>query len=417
MNKILNFRNATHSLAGTVSFTVGSHLTAGWLAAVLLVMTAATPLHAQQRITLDEAIGKALRDYPSVRASRLQARSAAMLGKSASALGEMEISGGGEEIGRGNDAVYTLARVRQSIDPFGAGGLRQRLQAQARVAEAETGVAERTLSRQVSLDYINDYAAQLRCENMARTDSLYADFAEVARQRYETQAISPLEYQTALNRSQQVRLALAEAQKDLGMAHANLSRWLSADTLYMAAGVAPGLEPAAIMQPDSHPEALLSQQRIQLSQATVKEMRAQRQPKFFVEAGVQKIGPTAGYYAWQVGISVPIAVGATKASVRSAAIALERSEADAEETRRQLGNRLATLRMTYDKYAQSVDYYRSHALPLAREQQRIASLSYRAGSIGYLDFIQAVNDALTTEMSYVEAYTRMLESKYQLLYY
>ena len=128
-----------------------------WLAAVLL-LAAAVPLCAQQPITLDEALGKALSNYPAIRAGRLQAQSAAMLSKSASALGEMEISGGGEEIGRGNEAIYTLARVRQNIDPFGANGLRQRLQAQAKVAQAETGVAERTLSRQVCLDYINDYA-------------------------------------------------------------------------------------------------------------------------------------------------------------------------------------------------------------------------------------------------------------------
>ena len=146
-------------------------------------------------------------------------------------------------------------------------------------------------------------------------------------------------------------------------------------------------------------------------------MRAQRQPKFFVEAGVQKIGPTSGYYAWQVGVSVPIALGATKAGVRSATIDLQRSEAEAEVTRRQLGNRLATLRMTYDKYAASVAYYRSNALPLAKEQQRNAAVSYRAGSIGYLDFIQATSDALATEMGYVEAYAKLLETKYELLYY
>ena len=62
-------------------------------------------------------------------------------------------------------------------------------------------------------------------------------------------------------------------------------------------------------------------------------------------------------------------------------------------------------------------YYQSHALPLAREQQRMAAVSYREGSIGYLDFIQSMNDALTTEMNYVDTYTRMLESKYNLIYY
>ena len=47
----------------------------------------------------------------------------------------------------------------------------------------------------------------------------------------------------------------------------------------------------------------------------------------------------------------------------------------------------------------------------------MAALSYREGSIGYLDFIQSMNDALATEMNFVDTYTRMLESKYNLIYY
>lgn len=200
----------------------------------MALMASALPLTAQQRITLDAAVGKALRDYPSIRASQLQARSAAALSKSVSAFGDMELSGGGEEIGHNNDAVYTLARLRQNIDPFGAAGTRRRLKAQASVAEAETAVVKRDLARQVCADFINDYAARLRYENMLRMDSLYADFSRVAKLRYETQAVSLLECQTALNKSQQVSLALAEARKDLNTAHLNLSRWLSADTLYTA---------------------------------------------------------------------------------------------------------------------------------------------------------------------------------------
>lgn len=385
--------------------------------AILLLITAALPLCAQRSITLEAAISKALRDYPGIRAGRLQAQSAAMLHKSASVFGDIEISGGGEEIGKNNDAVYTLARLHQSIDPFGANSLRRRLQAQAEVAQAETGVMERELSRQVCLDYINDYAAQLRCENMARTDSLYTDFSEAARIRYEAKAISLLEYQTALNRSRQVKLALIEARKDLDMAHANLSRWLSADTLYMASGITNDELSVGEVSQESHPQAVLARQQVKLAQAIVRETGAQRLPKFFVEGGLQKIGSTSGYYAWQVGVSLPIALGAARAGIKAAEISAQRAMTAAEETIRQLNSKRSTQRIAYDKYAQSVKYYQSHALPLAREQQRMASLSYKMGNIGYLDFIQAVNDAITTEKNYVEAYTKLLESKYNLLYY
>ena len=383
----------------------------------MALMASALPLTAQQRITLDAAVGKALRDYPSIRASHLQARSAAALSKSVSAFGDMELSGGGEEIGHNNDAVYTLARLRQNIDPFGAAGTRRRLKAQASVAEAETAVVKRDLARQVCADFINDYAARLRYENMLRMDSLYADFSRVAKLRYETQAVSLLECQTALNKSQQVSLALAEARKDLNTAHLNLSRWLSADTLYTAE--APDDSPLAtsLLPQGEHPNVALGRQVVSLSQAAVAEAKSQRLPKLFVEAGMQRIGSRNGFYAWQVGLSIPIAFGSTRAAVRAAQLSTERAMAEAEATTRNLANKKATLQAEYDKCRESVAYYQSHALPLAREQQRMAALSYREGSIGYLDFIQSMNDALATEMNFVDTYTRMLESKYNLIYY
>lgn len=383
----------------------------------MAIMASALPLMAQQHITLDAAVGKALRDYPSIRASQLQAQSAAALSKSVSALGDMELSGGGEEIGHNNDAVYTLARLRQNIDPFGAAGTRRRLKAQASVAEAETAVVKRDLARQVCADFINDYAARLRYENMLRMDSLYADFSKVAKLRYETQAVALLEYQTALNKSQQVSLALAEARKDLNTAHLNLSRWLSADTLFAAE--APDDSPLAttLLPQGEHPNVALGRQVVSLSQAAVAEAKSQRLPKLFVEAGMQRIGSRNGFYAWQVGLSIPIAFGSTRAAVRAAQLSTERAMAEAEATTRNLANKKATLQAEYDKCRESVAYYQSHALPLAREQQRMAAVSYREGSIGYLDFIQSMNDALTTEMNYVDTYTRMLESKYNLIYY
>lgn len=383
----------------------------------MAIMASALPLMAQQHITLDAAVGKALRDYPSIRASRLQAQSAAALSKSVSALGDMELSGGGEEIGHNNDAVYTLARLRQNIDPFGAAGTRRRLKAQASLAEAETAVVKRDLARQVCADFINDYAARLRYENMLRMDSLYADFSKVAKLRYETQAVALLEYQTALNKSQQVSLALAEARKDLNTAHLNLSRWLSADTLFAAE--APDDSPLAttLLPQGEHPNVALGRQVVSLSQAAVAEAKSQRLPKLFVEAGMQRIGSRNGFYAWQVGLSIPIAFGSTRAAVRAAQLSTERAMAEAEATTRNLANKKATLQAEYDKCRESVAYYQSHALPLAREQQRMAAVSYREGSIGYLDFIQSMNDALTTEMNYVDTYTRMLESKYNLIYY
>jgi cobalt-zinc-cadmium resistance protein CzcA len=84
---------------------------------------------------------------------------------------------------------------------------------------------------------------------------------------------------------------------------------------------------------------------------------------------------------------------------------------------RSLSTERQTLLAAYGKYSKSVAYYQQTALPLAREQRRTATLSYREGSIGYLDLIQALTDAMNTEQSYIDAFAKLLDTKYKLLYY
>lgn len=382
----------------------------------MVLLSLSFTARAQQPISIDEAIGKAIKAHPTLTAMRLNEEKNRLMQKSVSILGDLELSGGGEEIGHGNDAVYTLARVRQNFSPFGASSRRNVYRQQTRVAQAQTRVAERDLARQVSADFITDYATRLRCDNLQTLDSLYADFEQVARRRYELEAISLIEYQTASNRRRQVALSLEEARKDLEVAHRNLSRWLSADTLYMAAQADPKLTIDAA-SPSQHPLVQLGQEQTRLAEADIKAAKRNLNPGLFVEGGVQKIGPRTGYYAWQVGISLPLSFGANKAVVKASQTELARIAAENEATMRTLTSDRQTLKAEYEKYSHSVAYYRQTALPLAREQRRIAAVSYREGSIGYLDFIQALTDAMTTEQGYVDALAKQLDTKYKLLYY
>lgn len=384
---------------------------------ITIIMAAvALGASAQQTISLEAALQKAVRDYPALRAARLKANSLEAMKKSVSPFGELDLSGGGEEIGHGNDAVYTLARVRQNIDPFSVKGKRAVLDGQAGVAKAEEAVAGRDLARRVATDYINDYAARLRWMNMLRSDSLYADFEEVARKRYELKDISLLEYQAAKSYRQQVGLSLREAARDMEKAHVALSQWLSADTLFMATAVDTTLANVDDEHAE-HPVHQLMEQRALLSEANLKELRSRMAPKLFVEAGLQKIGPRSGYYAWQAGVSIPMNFGAHKSTMKAARIAQQQVQAENEDLERQHSTKHLMLLADIKKFRQSTDYYVQTALPLAQEQQRIALISYRARSIGYLDFIQATEQALRTEMGYVETLTQLLQTKYELMYY
>jgi cobalt-zinc-cadmium resistance protein CzcA len=384
---------------------------------VIAAFLMAAPLKAQQTITLAEALRKARADYPALRASRLQARSLKAMQHAASPLGDLELSTGGEEIGRGNDAITTLVAARQNLDLFTVKSRRRRMKQETQVAEAGTRLIERQLRWQLSLDYAADVAARLRLEQYRQQVKLFSDFVAAAKLRYDTQAAPLLEYQAAQSQQRQLELSLIEAEKDLDKAHINLSRWLEADTLYQAAGDIVEKVEVSSVSLTLHPALELAEERVRLAEAVAGETRSAALPKLYVEMGSQKIGSRTGYWSWQLGLSLPISIGANNARNRAAAIDTERARADLMAEQRTLDTQQRTLNSEYAKWRNTVDYYRTSALPLAKEQRRSAMLSYREGAIGYLDFIQAVKTAMDTELNYIDAYAKLLESKFNIEYY
>ena len=257
----------------------------------------------------------------------------------------------------------------------------------------------------------------MRLEQYRRQEKLYSDFVAAAKLRYDTEAASLLEYQAAQSRQRQVELALIEAENDLNKAHINLSRWLSSDTLYQASG---DIDEALTAAPDTlalHPALSLAEERVHLAEAVSSETRSSALPRMFVGMGSQKIGSRTGYWSWQVGLSLPVSIGTNRALRRAAALDTEKARADLQTEQRTLSSGLRSLESDYAKWRSTVDYYRKSALPLAAEQRRTALLSYQEGATGYLDFIQAAQSAMDTELSYIDAYAKLLESKFNTEYY
>lgn len=71
-----------------------------------------------------------------MRAAHLNIQSQQALLPSAFNLGDTELSTGGEEIGKGNEATYTLIALRQNLDIFSIGAKKGLLNQQLKVAEA-----------------------------------------------------------------------------------------------------------------------------------------------------------------------------------------------------------------------------------------------------------------------------------------
>lgn len=388
------------------------------IVSILCTFLMAASLQAQPSISLQEAIAMAMNRYPALKASRLHTQSTLAMQRTARDFGNLELSMGGEEIGRGNDAVTTLLAARQNIDIFSVKARWQRLQQETRVAHATTRVLEQQLQLQVSSAYAADQMARLRLELYRKQAELYTRFVEAARLRYDTRAASLLEYQSAQSEHRRVELNVIEAEKDVEKAHIDLSRWLSPDTLYQSDTVIVDEQVAtSAAMLGAHPAIVLANEKVKLASDISKEMRANALPKLYVELGSQMIGSRLGYWSWSVGVSVPVDMGANKARRQSALVEIEKAHTELNDQQWRIDVHNRQLNCDYSKWQRTVEYYRKSALPLANEQRRNALLSYREGQIGYLDFIQALKTTMDVEFSYIDAYQKLLETKFNIEYY
>lgn len=388
------------------------------IVSILCTMLMAASLQAQPSISLQEAIAMAMNRYPALKASRLHTQSTLAMQRTARDFGNLELSMGGEEIGRGNDAVTTLLAARQNLDIFSVKARWQRLQQETRVAHATTRVLEQQLQLQVSSAYAADQMARLRLELYRKQAELYTRFVEAARLRYDTRAASLLEYQSAQSEHRRVELNVIEAEKDVEKAHIDLSRWLSPDTLYQSDTVIVDEQVAtSATMLGAHPAIVLANEKVKLASDISKEMRANSLPKLYVELGSQMIGSRLGYWSWSVGVSVPVDMGANKARRQSALVEIEKAHTELNDQQWSIDAHNRQLNCDYSKWQRTVEYYRKSALPLANEQRRNALLSYREGQIGYLDFIQALKTTMDVEFSYIDAYQKLLETKFNIEYY
>lgn len=388
------------------------------VAVLAILQLVPVSVHAQKTISLDSAIAKALQYYPTMKAAQMELEMSKALQVTAKDIGETEISTGAEELGRKSEEVWTLLAIRQNLDVLGM-GVRSKYQKQrVEVSKATGKVVEADLRREVSIDYANAFVAQQRLKTYIQLDSVYSNFESAARLRYETQATSRLEYVSAMNQARQIAIARKQAENDERIALLHLNRWLGKEVGYQPDDE---LCLIPILPKDGnlsmHPSMLVAEEQLKLAESKIKVEKSNMLPKLFVEAGNQKIGSSAKYYSYQVGVSFPLFSKAQ--SGRNKAATIERNIA--QENMRQQDIENTTERKAfeemYQKGLENIAFYQKTALPVAKEQKQAAMLAYREGASDYVGFIQNMKDATQTELDYWDAYAACLNARFNLLYY
>jgi len=370
-------------------------------------------------ISLDSAIAVAQLNYPLLKTGTLEIARQNVLKANAYDLGRTRIFTSGEEISS-DRGVYTLIGLgQQNIELLSIGAKKRLQQQRIALAEAALNLSEIEVNLEVQNAWSEAYQQKRKLKLYRELDSIYNQFATAVELNLEVEAISRLEYASAINQALQISNKFQQAQRDYNIALQKLNLWLDPEKFY---AVPDEYETNAIgiavdVAIDEHPEILLSRKRIDAAKASYGAARADLLPKFNLQGGVQRVNGSSGFYSYQAGISIPLLSGTDRSRVKAAKIESEIAQSTSDFKERQVHSAYDQAVESFQKWQQSWQFYKEQSLPLAAEQRKGALLAYREGAVDYAEFTLIIRDAIQIEMDALEALDNYLNALFTLDYY
>ncbi len=388
--------------------------------AILLPGTYMAVAQEPTRLTLEEVVRLGLERHGGVQASALEAKATRTLRPAVYDLPKLNITG---QLGQ-----YSSIERDQSISleqsiPFPTlfGARRRLAQAEELVSLQRLAMAQTDLRSELRLVYSQIQILEHRAQLIARLDSMYADFGTMAQVRYRAGDVGQVDVTAATAKRGQVAILLKQNEADLATAYARLATLV-------------GLEasPRLVIEPTPQPmrleavidtSALEHHPSLEVLRAEVGVARGNKQvelhsalPDLTIgytnqslignhSIGGQEIyyGPSKRFSFFSLGVSIPLNIGASVAKVRSWEYKRQAALASVEQRRRQLSADLTSALEQYRQAVYQYDYYRSEGLANARTMSSAARDSYRAGEIGYMEYLYAIETATEIEASYLES--------------
>lgn len=393
------------------------------VAAVIILLLAGLPgVYAQsdappQRVPLDTVLHQAVRNNLSLQSTR---REAGYWSRLSAAPADFGITQAGGEYGHINSfQADTRFFLNQSVTlPVVYRQQRNWLQAEAKSKTLQADWKQAELLRQVRTAFYQLVELEEREKLVAELDSVYGRFLAAAALRLQAGESNTLEKASAEAQVQQLALQKAAIEADRSIVQQQLLHLTRGEAVIRPAYTDPVMtEGRPVPEPANHPQLRYQQQQSVLALAQGGLEKARLAPELSVGYANQSIigyaskdgqhqtyfGAGDRFHIVSLTVGIPLFMRATKTRAQAAGILADAASKQAGEVESQLKTDAAKLRANYDRYRQQLAYYRQTGLPLAEQMNRQAMLAFKEGEIGYLEWIQLMNQAVSIRLQYIDA--------------
>lgn len=402
----------------------GSSLKTAVLIPVILLLGRFSGYSQQPALGLKDAIELGMKNNQLIQAGELNIQAQTQLRPTAFELPKTDLTG---MFGQYNTSAFDQNyMISQSVNPFQFRAKMDVVDASVQTSEIQLGQTQneiRFLIRQswFNLLYLNEIN-----QHLISQDSLLEEFVKASELRFKSGDVNELEKSTAIVKQKELQQRIRQNQMNLAAEQTRLKTLLGLktdftvnETLKMIPFVGT-LDSAAL---EENPQLKLALQEIKLAEANQKLQRSNLYPDlsagYFIQSltGNQDVSGQTIYYngaprfqGFTLGVSIPIFAGSSIARSKSAATTVLVQQANADYTKEQLKNQYYKELQQLITLQSAVEFYENSVLPSAKVVARNASIAYRQGDISYVEYLQGIQTALDTQISYVNVLNQYNQS-------
>ena len=382
---------------------------------------------APKAITVEDAISAALANNLSLQSQQLKVQSSNALKKSPFELPKTNLN---FQLGQYNSINQDKAiQVSQNI-PFPT-----YYSAKAGLYNAELKASEflqQATSNEIKAQ-VQSYFYQLQyLQNSKRylqgLDSLYDNFVNASALRYKTGETNMLEKATAETKRGQIAQLLKQNATELAMAYATLKSLMNTTENFVIAEN-PNFQPITLSNSfdtsliANNPSVKFLYQQAVIAEKTKKVETAALLPDFTIGyfnqslIGTQNIDGNEVYFdgskrfqGINIGISVPLTFFSSSARIKSLKYTQQSLIKEADNNKLVLKTQMENAFQQYNQNLSQYNYYKSTALPNVEVIISTATVSYKSGDIGYIEYLQALQTATDVRLSYLQSVEQLNQS-------
>ncbi len=369
--------------------------------------------------SLDEAIQTAIANNPNLRAAELQTQQQRALKRTSWNLPKtsLNLTHGQYNSIYDNDNQFNIGQTMAFPTVYA----NQNKLAKARIEASEwmQSATQNELVQQVKSIWYTLWLEKSKQDLLLKRDSIYQRFVRAANLRYETGETSLLEKATAESQVAEINVLLQQNQSDIEIYRTQLQTLLNSESQIDIS--VNRLEVRKVLLEaqsiEDNPTLAWFRQQIEVAEKEKSVEKSKMLPDLTLGYFNQSLNgpnqdldgrpivftPSDRFTGFQVGIAIPLfSSRASIASIRAADLKKQESEVRLLATTNELDGRLRSLLQQYQKFQNSLEYFESNALPQADLILKQAQKGFESGDVGYVEYTQGLNRALSIQFNYLE---------------